>query len=111
MDEKCQQRTVMVDAKCLIDTLERYLKKHRFCTECKSKVLRAYNILTGELDPASEPGFIAQLYDGIECCKEDQHLHLMCKTEFVSRLIAKAVPELVGRYVKRSETFKQIIID
>ncbi|CAL8115816.1 unnamed protein product [Orchesella dallaii] len=115
MDEKCQQRTVMVDSKCLIETLERYLKKHRFCTECKSKVLRAYNILTGELDPSSEPGFIAQLYEGIECCKEDQHLHLLCKTEFVSRLIAKAVPELVGssrreRHAKTMEIAQEEVL-
>ena len=28
----------------------------RFCTECKSKVLRAYSILAGDLDGPSEKG-------------------------------------------------------
>ncbi|CAG7822902.1 unnamed protein product [Allacma fusca] len=114
MDEKCQEHVVLVDTKTLYETLDRYLRKHRFCSECRTKVLRAYSILVGEVDHTTEPGYIPNLYDGIECCKEDHHLHVLCKTEFVSRLIAKAVPELVGsrreRHAKTMEIAQEEVL-
>ena len=32
------------------------------------KVVRAFNILTGELDSSKEKGYCAALYEGLECC-------------------------------------------
>jgi len=99
MDKDCQEKIVQVDSHSLTETLDRYLKKHRFCGECKSKVLRAYHILIQEVDSSSEPGYIPHLYEGLSYHKADGHIHIICKTDYVSRLIAKAVPELVGRLV------------
>ena len=49
----------------LMTTLENYPRKHRFCSVCKAKVLRAYNILVGEVNRAGEKGFCPALYEGL----------------------------------------------
>ena len=69
----------------------------RFCTECKSKVLRAYSILMGDLDTSKEKGYCPSLYDGLRCCPGERHLHIECETDFVAHLIARAEPDLSGR--------------
>ena len=52
------------DESCSLEVHHDYLAQRnlffccccRFCTECKSKVLRAYSILVGDLDGPSEKG-------------------------------------------------------
>ena len=68
----------------------------RFCSECKSKVLRAYNILIGEVDSAKEKGYCPALYEGLRCCPQERHIHMLCDTDFISHLITRAEPELIG---------------
>ena len=70
----------------------------RFCAECKSKVLRAYSLLVGEVDKNNEKGYCPALYDGLKCCTGEKHIHVLCETDFVAHLIGRAEPELTGRY-------------
>ncbi|KAJ7375723.1 Gametoproteintin-binding protein 2 [Desmophyllum pertusum] len=46
-----------------------------FGTECKSKVLRAYSILAGDLDGPSEKGYCAALYDGLKRLSPQRAAH------------------------------------
>ena len=75
---------------------------HRFCAECKSKVLRAYSLLVGEVDKNNEKGYCPALYDGLKCCTGEKHIHVLCETDFIAHLIERAEPELTGRYVASS---------
>ena len=86
------------------------------------KVIRAFNLLIGELDSSKEKGFCASLYEGLECCTisdcaennyssadchektstntthhlPTKHLHLINSKEFVGNLIYKAELEIHG---------------
>lgn len=73
--------------------------RFRFCPECRLKVLRAYSLLVGEVDPSEEKGYKAVLYRGLKCCPTEKHIHVQCSTDLISLLIARAEPELVGGYV------------
>lgn len=74
---------------------------YRFCSECKAKVLRAYSILVGDLDSANEKGYCAALYEGLRCCPQERHIHMLCDTDYIAHLIGRAEPELVGGYVSK----------
>uniref|UniRef100_K1S3Z7 Gametogenetin-binding protein 2 n=1 Tax=Magallana gigas TaxID=29159 RepID=K1S3Z7_MAGGI len=94
--QECREEVVLVDADSLLETLENYLRKHRFCSECKAKVLRAYSILVGDLDCNTEKGYCAVLYEGLRCCPQERHIHMQCETDFIAHLIGRAEPELAG---------------
>ncbi|XP_013401216.1 gametogenetin-binding protein 2 [Lingula anatina] len=94
LSQECREEVVLIDTESLMDTLDVYLRKHRFCSECKSKVLRAYSILVG--DSTSEKGFCPALYEGLRCCPQERHLHVLCETDFIAHLIGRAEPELAG---------------
>ncbi|OWF44311.1 gametogenetin-binding protein 2-like [Mizuhopecten yessoensis] len=94
--QECREEVVLIDADSLSDTLEAYLRKHRFCSECKSKVQRAYNILVEDLDCTKEVGYCAALYEGLRCCPHERHIHMLCDTDFIAHLIGRAEPELAG---------------
>jgi hypothetical protein len=84
--------------------------------------MRAFQILIGELDPSKEKGYLASLYEGIDCCdsfnessnltkKHEQngtsiisfkhlpkkHLHLTNSKDFICNLICKAELEIHGK--------------
>lgn len=99
MDLPCQQELTLIETETLDDTLETYLRKHRFCAECRNKVLLASALLTREPEPTKEKGYVAVLYSGIKRCITDHHVHLPAITEYISTLIGRAQPELMGRYV------------
>lgn len=69
----------------------------RFCGECRTKVLLASSLLTSEPEPSKEKGYVAALYSGIKRCISDHHVHLPTNTEYISTLIGRAQPELMGR--------------
>ncbi|XP_033747356.1 gametogenetin-binding protein 2-like [Pecten maximus] len=94
--QECREEVVLIDADSLSDTLEAYLRKHRFCSECKSKVQRAYNILVEDIDCTKEVGYCAALYEGLRCCPHERHIHMLCDTDFIAHLIGRAEPELAG---------------
>ncbi|XP_053130998.1 gametogenetin-binding protein 2-like isoform X3 [Hemicordylus capensis] len=96
MSQECRDEVVLIDSSCLLETLETYLRKHRFCTDCKNKVLRAYTILIGELDCSKERGYCAALYEGLRCCPHERHIHVCCETDFIAHLLGRAEPEFAG---------------
>ncbi|KAF7244339.1 Gametogenetin-binding protein 2 [Varanus komodoensis] len=96
MSQECRDEVVLIDSSCLLETLETYLRKHRFCTDCKNKVLRAYTILIGELDCSKEKGYCAALYEGLRCCPHERHIHVCCETDFIAHLLGRAEPEFTG---------------
>ncbi|NWW11787.1 GGNB2 protein, partial [Oreocharis arfaki] len=96
MSQECRDEVVLIESSCLLETLETYLRKHRFCTDCKNKVLRAYNILIGELDCSKEKGYCAALYEGLRCCPHERHIHVCCETDFIAHLLGRAEPEFAG---------------
>ncbi|XP_074528739.1 gametogenetin-binding protein 2 isoform X2 [Halichoeres trimaculatus] len=110
MSQECRDEVVLIDSTCLLETLETYLRKHRFCTDCKSKVLRAYNILVGELDCCKEKGYCAALYEGLCCCPHERHIHVCCETDFIAHLLGRAEPEFAGGYERRERHAKTIDI-
>lgn len=100
MSPECRDEVSRIECDSLMITLESYLRKHRFCSECKAKVLRAYSILVGELESALEKGYCKALYDGLSYCageKHDKrHIHVTSETEFIGKLMGRAEPELTG---------------
>lgn len=110
MSQECRDEVVLIDSACLLETLETYLRKHRFCTDCKNKVLRAYNILVGELDCSKEKGYCAALYKGLCCCPHERHIHVCCETDFIAHLLGRAEPEFAGGYERRERHAKTIDI-
>ncbi|CAG9763905.1 unnamed protein product [Ceutorhynchus assimilis] len=93
----CRKDVCVIEASSLHATLENYLRKHRFCGECRTKVLKAYTILVEEEEPIKEKGYVSSLYSGIKRCLVDKHIHLNPKTEYITKLIVRAEPELLGR--------------
>ncbi|XP_068187269.1 gametogenetin-binding protein 2 [Antennarius striatus] len=110
MSQECRDEVVLVDSTCLLETLETYLRKHRFCTDCKNKVLRAYNILMGEVDSSKEKRYRAVLYEGLCCCPHERHIHVCCETDFIAHLLGRAEPEFAGGYECRERHAKTIDI-
>lgn len=110
MSQECRDEVVLIDSACLLETLETYLRKHRFCTDCKNKVMRAYNILVGELDSSKEKGYCAALYEGLCCCPHERHIHVCCETDFIAHLLGRAEPEFAGGYERRERHAKTIDI-
>ncbi|XP_063531554.1 gametogenetin-binding protein 2-like [Cydia strobilella] len=101
MRAPARDHVTLVHFGTLHDTLHNYLRKHRFCADCKTKVLRAYQLLVEEKEPQKEKGYVGALYGGIKRCLLDKHLHLQAKTEYIARLITRAEPELLGNHRER----------
>uniref|UniRef100_A0A3B3ZWA7 Gametogenetin-binding protein 2 n=1 Tax=Periophthalmus magnuspinnatus TaxID=409849 RepID=A0A3B3ZWA7_9GOBI len=81
-----------------------------FCADCKNKVLRAYNILVGDLDGSKEKGYCAALFEGLCCCPHERHIHVYCETDFIAHLLGRAEPEFSGGYERRERHAKTIDI-
>lgn len=50
-----------------------------------------------EPEPCKEKGYVSSLYAGIKRCLPDKHIHLPVNTEYITTLISRAEPELLGR--------------
>ena len=48
MEQECREEVVLLPYNLLRQTLDGYLKKHSFCTECTSMVNKAYSLLVEE---------------------------------------------------------------
>eukprot|EP00794_Sanderia_malayensis_P014367 gene14367-15865_t len=96
LSQECRDEVVLIDSDSLLETLENYLRKHRFCSECKSKVIKAYNILAGDIEGDTEKGYCATLYEGLKSCPKERHIHVLCDTDYIAHLIDRAEPELAG---------------
>ncbi|OXU28641.1 hypothetical protein TSAR_011605 [Trichomalopsis sarcophagae] len=96
MERECLREITFIDADTLDATLDTYLRKHKFCSECRTKVLLASSLLTSETDPTKEKGYVSSLYANIKRCAGG-HVHLPVNTEYISSIIGRAQPELMGR--------------
>lgn len=110
MKPECKKDVCLVEATSLRGTLETYLRKHRFCGECRTKVLKAYSLLMEESEPIKEKGYVAALYNGIKRCLPDKHIHLQTKTDYITKLISRAEPELLGSFSRRERHAKTLEI-
>lgn len=101
MTEPCRDEIVLIEASNLLSTLDNYLRKHRFCGDCRTKVMKAYALLIEEEDPSKEKGYIEELYAGIKRCIGDKHVHLDTDINYIGALISRAEPELMGNRRER----------
>ena len=86
-------------------TLSDYCGLLRFCTECKNKVLRAYNMLID--DPESSGATARQdrhsngssraLFKEVKTCAQRKHIHVPSDEKYLKELIERAEPELAGK--------------
>lgn len=97
MNKRCKEEVSIIQADDLHAILDNYLKKHKFCTECRTKVEKAYALLVKEDNPKKEHGYVGSLYAGIKRCVSKKHIHLLIKNDYIENLIKKAEPELNGR--------------
>ncbi|GLH06233.1 Gametogenetin-binding protein 2 [Gryllus bimaculatus] len=114
MKIQCKEEVVLIESSTLLVTLENYLRKHRFCAECRTKVLRAYALLIEEPDPCREKGYVPALYAGIKRCLPEKHIHLQTKTDYIGGLITRADLELMGsrreRHAKTLEIAQEEVL-
>uniref|UniRef100_A0A6P7GCG2 Gametogenetin-binding protein 2-like n=1 Tax=Diabrotica virgifera virgifera TaxID=50390 RepID=A0A6P7GCG2_DIAVI len=114
MKPECKKDVCLIKASSLHTTLETYLRKHRFCGECRTKVLKAYSLLVEEPEPTKEKGYVSSLYAGIKRCLPSKHLHLQAKTDIITKLISRAEPELLGsrreRHAKTLEIAQEEVL-
>ncbi|XP_077449058.1 gametogenetin-binding protein 2 isoform X2 [Stigmatopora argus] len=101
ISQECWDEVVLIDRTCFLEALKIHLQKHRFCSDCKNKVLRAYNILVGEVDSSEEKDYCPDLYDGLYCCSCDRHIHVCCEIDFIAHLLGRAEAEFGGGYEER----------
>uniref|UniRef100_A0A915IHZ6 Gametogenetin-binding protein 2 n=1 Tax=Romanomermis culicivorax TaxID=13658 RepID=A0A915IHZ6_ROMCU len=101
MTEDCADECCVVETEHLLEMLESYLQKHKFCTDCRLKIMKAYHLLTGEADKTKEPGYNANLYQGLRYCSTECHLHLRPCTAYLNMLMDRAEPELLGGFKER----------
>jgi hypothetical protein len=103
MKRNCKEKITVVDANELHATLDEYLKKHKFCQECRTKVEKAYNLLMNEPNPAKEKQYVPAIYNGIKRCLKDKHIHLPIDNEYIDDLIKRAEPEIIGTHSRHRE--------
>ncbi|KAJ7375094.1 Gametoproteintin-binding protein 2 [Desmophyllum pertusum] len=88
LSQECRDEVVLIDSDALLDTLENYLRKHRFS--------ELYSILAGDLDGPSEKVIVQLCMIGLKSCPQERHIHVLCDTDYIAHLIGRAEPELAG---------------
>jgi len=110
MEKECREEVVLLPYPLLRHTLDGYLKKHSFCSECTNMVNKAYTLLVEEgkepalaageksedSDPLLNTDGTVNLYSGISACTADLHVHVKCEPGFIGQLFTLAEPELSG---------------
>ena len=110
MEAECREAVVLLPKPVLRQTIDKYLTKHKFCSDCAFMVNRAYALL---VEKGREPAVAAgekpkdacpkwnldgsfNLYSVISACPEEGHVHVQCNRHYVSHLITLAEPHLSG---------------
>ena len=110
METECKEQVVLLPFPVLRETLDQYLTKHSFCSECTNMVNKAYTLLVEEgqepakaagelpkeLDPKVNRDGSVNLYSGISACTKEGHVHVECDAQFIGQLFTLAEPELSG---------------
>ena len=68
LSQECREELVRLQQDGLVETVETYLRKHKFCTECRAQVMRAYDLLVGEVDCSEEKEYCPAVYEGLKWC-------------------------------------------
>ena len=97
----CTGKLLSLDSQKLLESLNVYLRKNKFCSECKLKVLVAYMILTKNCD-TDDTTYDPSLYEDIKCCTT--HIHIRNDVGFIEQLICKAELEILGGRPERHAT-------
>lgn len=97
MDDDVREEAAKIEQAVLVKILNQYLITHRFCGECKIKVLKAHAIMIGKEDGDEDNGYIPELYRGIVTGDKDKHIHLATSTNLITSLITRCIPELAGQ--------------
>ncbi|XP_067929265.1 gametogenetin-binding protein 2-like [Watersipora subatra] len=96
LTDECREEVLMIDYQKFMEAMVVYLEKHRFCIECKTKVLHAHGLLIGDDGKKKDKSYCPALYEGINYCKNAKHVHVKNEVEFIANLIARAEPDLMG---------------
>eukprot|EP00117_Sycon_ciliatum_P009952 scpid51928/ scgid12041/ Gametogenetin-binding protein 2; Protein ZNF403 len=96
MEDHERKKICQMDSATLHSTITSYVQKHKFCLDCKAKVMRAFAILAGELEPKCEKGFMPPLYKGIEGKIKEGFIEISPESNFVQDLIIRATPEALA---------------
>ena len=101
----CTGKLLALDSEKLLESLNVYLRKNRFCSDCKLKVLIAYKILTNECQ-VDDVTYNPSLYEGLKCCvgarsawagqTNPTHIHIRNDIGYIEQLICKAELEIIG---------------
>ena len=59
--------------------------------------MKAYNILIGEQDHTKEKDYRQNLYEGLQCCKKEKHIHMRHDDSFIEKLLERMESELANR--------------
>merc|ERR1712012_267920 len=128
MEQECREEVVLLPYSIIRHTLDTYLKKHSFRSECTNMVNKAYTLLveegqeparaagekSDESDPAVNSDGSPNLYCGISACPEDLHVHVKCEPDFIHQLFRLAEPELSGlrqeRHAKNIEIAQKEVL-
>ncbi|XP_063706560.1 gametogenetin-binding protein 2-like [Culicoides brevitarsis] len=108
MNSICREKVSIIETDELHTILLNYLKKHKFCSECRTKIEKAYLLLVNENNRLEkEPVYISSLYAGIKRCISQciskKHIHILHENNFIDNLIKKAEPELNESQFKHRE--------
>ncbi|UJR15999.1 hypothetical protein I4U23_002917 [Adineta vaga] len=103
MNKECRDEVTLVENNCLNHTLENYLRKHKFCSECKVKVFEAFELLIHNCSHTNSQrnGFCPNLYAGLRSCTNDKHIHIDSNKDLIGSLIARAEPDIDGSQRER----------
>ncbi|KAJ8912903.1 hypothetical protein NQ315_017233 [Exocentrus adspersus] len=98
--------------RCLLHSLDS--QRSRPLTPVWKDVWESYTLLVEEPEPAKEKGYVSSLYSGIKRCLPDKHIHLQTKTDYITKLICRAEPELLGsrreRHAKTLEIAQEEVL-
>ena len=123
-DDECRRKALIIETSQLTLILDQYLRKHKFCSDCKLKVIRAYNLLTcpnnnnntsmdndsnnnNNNNNSKDKGYLPALYDGITMSSnttsttDNECIHIRNDKQLILNLISKAESELQGQRRER----------
>jgi hypothetical protein len=113
MDDECRNSILNVNKDDLIITINNYLKKHRFCPECKENVQVAFYILIGDYDSNKEKGYCAHLFDNLKIIN-NKYIQIKNDKTYITHLITLAEPEIHGSnreiHAKSIETAQEEVL-
>jgi hypothetical protein len=97
MSTECREECCIIESDSLLEMLESYLLKHRFCPDCKCTLMRAYRCLIGDVDVSKEKGYNARLFQGLRYCNKEGHLHIKPRVVYLDSLVHRAETELASK--------------